>query len=766
MSIKDKIFGAGKDKPPQSTDPFNNRLMRINRYIAKPKVLLILCIATTATIVLLGNYLLNIAGSALKSVFGKAEELWWNPLYALKFSPMSLVVLIVLALIVCVVMVIRIRFNWSEQNAGQKGTARWTTPKEIEEQYLKIPEKDGIFPGRGGLPVARKGNSIYIDQSLTHALILGTTRSGKGETFIIPMIDNYSRAEQKSSMVIADPKLELYAMCKDTLEARGYDVCLLNFCEPAKSMGFNPLAQIYEEYKAGKEDTAQQLCRSLALSIYDDDEVRASGAADFFIKGSVGVLSALILAMISDAIELDERTGGDKYGKQISLYSITTMFTALGTTILDPQTREYAIDRYFSDRPYDDIAKLLYMQANISGQETKGSILASMISELQVYQLGSTAKMTAESTINIRDIGYGNKPLAVFIGIPYEDSSNHVIATTFLRQISFTLTQAARKSTGGKNKRDVIFILDEFGNLPPIENLASLITAGIASGMMYVLAVQSYAQIEKKYGKDTATITGNCGNQVFILSGDKDTSDYFSEMLANATTTNISRSGDRLGFSKNITESYDERALLTGGELRQLTNGENVIVRVTTRTDLEANSVRPTPIFNYGAGAFKYRYKYLEDTFPNKDYIEIDFPSRENIDLKERTFNITPYIDIIKEGIPASVVDCLLGTVDTDTLGADTDTSYTFSSKKDYTLVSSLISKSKIKALLIKAGANLETEYFNDALTVTEAKELFVDLHKRGDIDDEDFAKAIKHLGSDKETIAKQQIKENEYVIA
>lgn len=144
----------------------------------------------------------------------------------------------------------QIRTSHSEKNfnTNQKGSARWTTNREIKEQYRGIPDRDETFPGAGGTIISRIGKTLYIDDTLTNNLIIGITRSGKGEMFVIPSIDVYSRATEKTSMVITDPKMELYKTSKKTLEERGYLVYLLNLDDPLHSMGFNPLEQIKEEY--------------------------------------------------------------------------------------------------------------------------------------------------------------------------------------------------------------------------------------------------------------------------------------------------------------------------------------------------------------------------------------------------------------------------------------------------------------------------------------------------------------------------------------
>ena len=81
----------------------------------------------------------------------------------------------------------------------------------------RIPDRDETFHGAGGTIISRIGKTLYIDDTLTNNLIIGITRSGKGEMFVIPSIDVYSRAEEKTSMVITDPKMELYKTSKKDL---------------------------------------------------------------------------------------------------------------------------------------------------------------------------------------------------------------------------------------------------------------------------------------------------------------------------------------------------------------------------------------------------------------------------------------------------------------------------------------------------------------------------------------------------------------------
>ncbi|HAR0947993.1 TPA: type IV secretory protein, partial [Enterococcus faecium] len=107
---------------------------------------------------------------------------------------------------------------------GQKGDNRLMTLKEIQQIYPQIPETKTTFPGYGGIPITHYKKYWYIQTDTVNTCIVGTSRSGKGQIEVLATIDNLSRAEKQSSMVVNDPKTELYVGSKDELEARGYDV--------------------------------------------------------------------------------------------------------------------------------------------------------------------------------------------------------------------------------------------------------------------------------------------------------------------------------------------------------------------------------------------------------------------------------------------------------------------------------------------------------------------------------------------------------------
>ena len=689
------------------------RAMQLERYLSDTRIIMAIIIGIDLFFFMVMNFVIN-SLIAIPEMFKDLD----NPgkyvglknvlpninnirTYGGIYIPIFIILLIfLLALDACTAY--KMKVAWSEEyfNIGQKGDERWTTDEEIKQQFLEIPDKNESFPGYGGTIVSRMGNKLYIDTSPVNNMIIGITRSGKGEMYVFPSIDVYSRAEKKASLVINDMKLELYKSSKKTLEKRGYKVYLLNFDDPIHSMGFNPLTVIIELAVNGDYENAELLAQAFAFSIFNPDE--PANTDRFWNDASSSLLAALILAHLEDCLRMDEMDNDRRYKiwtekrvaydgldddlkekadklyeeelnkneksdiilnpavmylpedagyekiydnvKKINMYSIINTFTELAR-IRDPENPDItALDIYFSKRPQLDRAKLKYAAIEIAGDKPKSSIFGVMLSRLTTFTYESMAKMTAESSFDLEEIGFGEKPVAVFLGLPDYDTSKHFLATVFIRQVSLVLSKRANRDRSGKCKRLVKFIVDEAGNMPAIEGLETYITMNLGRNISYDFYIQSYSQFEKKYGEGWKTIKGNCGNQIYILTSDGDTAQTFSEDLGNETIVDLQRTGEKLSTHKHFMENTQEKPLLNKNQLMRLNEGECVVKRVMKRKDLNGNRVEPTPIFNSEESGkrFLYRYEYLTDTFPNPneiDLYEINTADRSHINLRERVWD-------------------------------------------------------------------------------------------------------------------------------
>lgn len=618
----------------------------------------LLGIATLSMIMLtlVSNFLLNntldMVSAFARSDFSNMGEVEIRSVFNFRISeyPIFYAFTSIISMVMSVKIAYKLKSNYGSIVNGQKGTSEFTTLKELRAQYRAVPESKESFEGKGGVPISREnptklerfrsliltdkmpyaGSKIYIDDSPVNNLIIGMTRSGKGETFVFPTIDIYSRAKEKSSMIINDPKGELVSASYDTLKERGYDIQVLNLVEPMRSMSYNPLQIIIDAYKSEEYSKAQSLCNTLTFSLYDDPSAKDK----FWQLSAQSLVNAIILAIVHDKLETKEE-------EKITLYTVANFLSELGGRYYkEGDVEKNELDEFFQIRNANDIAKMQYATSNFAKGNTRGSIFATAMSKLQIFTFEEIGKMTSKSSYNLEDVGFGEKPVAIFMTTPDYDASNHVIASIFVRQLYYILARTSSLSDGQKCKREVVFLLDEFGNMPPIEGMANIITVCLGRNIRFNMIIQAYSQLKKLYGEDDKTIIGNCGNQIYILTNDLSTAEQFSKLVGNKTISTKSRSGKSFSMDKSKNESVDKRELLTPNELFSLKEGESVVVRVMKRQDKNRSRIKAKPIFNTDKTTLKFRYEYLADDFDtDKSIKNIEIECQHNdVDLKDLTF--------------------------------------------------------------------------------------------------------------------------------
>ncbi|WP_205510426.1 type IV secretory system conjugative DNA transfer family protein [Paenibacillus elgii] len=99
-----------------------------------------------------------------------------------------------------------------------------------KEQNLPFSQ-GGIVVGMNKL---RGKERIYCIQDDVHTLCLGATRSGKSRTVVLQSICTLGLAGE--SLVISDPKAELYHYTHEFLQKLNYDVYALDFRTPEKAI--------------------------------------------------------------------------------------------------------------------------------------------------------------------------------------------------------------------------------------------------------------------------------------------------------------------------------------------------------------------------------------------------------------------------------------------------------------------------------------------------------------------------------------------------
>lgn len=561
-------------------------------------------------------------------------------------------VLYAVALIGLIKFIYNMVVNYRELNNGQYGTSEFEDPKNLKKQYKVIPGSKKEYEGESGAIISanrtRTGKyELMIDTGPVHTMLIGITRSGKGETWVVPMIDVISRAKQKDSMVVNDPKGELAAASYDTLIRRGYDVFVFNLMNTEMSMSFNPLQLVIDSLKEDNPSVAEKYAYSVAFSLYDDPNAKDP----FWSNSAKSLVTAIILAIATDCIKAGME-------EKVNMYSVANFLASYGSkNDCGDDGEQNALDLFFKARGDSDPASTWYATSNFAAGNTRSSIFSTAMDKLQIFASVPNAKLTSQNSLNLTDIGFGKKPVAVFMVTPDYDRSNHVLASIFTSQLYRVNAEKASKSPNGKMNRRVHMLLDEFGNMPPIEGMASMVTVGAGRGFRIHLVIQSYAQIKNLYGDDSETIIGNCSNQIYILTEDKETAELYSALLGTKTITDYGRSGRFLSLEKTENENTKERALLMPDELmNNMLEGESVVIRANKRQDNKRRKIKPKPIYNRGNNAAKFRWEYLSDDFDTSNSV-LNLPiigDHVNVNLEDISFASAGTGDV-----HSPLVDCL-----------------------------------------------------------------------------------------------------------
>lgn len=391
------------------------------------------------------------------------------------------------------------------------GYSKWASDKDIktDKNIVKVRTIDDHIEA-AGVALVNNGKEMWVDNGEYHNLIIGSTGSGKTECVVKPLVNLLSKKGE--SMVITDPKGEIYQYCGEYLKKQGYNIVILNFRDPEKGNSWNPLALPYMYYKQGNQDKATELLEDVSLNIlYDKSE---GGDSAFWQKSAADYFSGLTMGLFMDAKE-----------KEVNLNSINFM-----STVGEERrgTKTY-IQEYFNLKGEASPAYIFASNTINAPNDTKGGILSTFRQKIRLFSTKENlSEMLSYSDFDMRDIG--NKKTAVFMIIHDEKKTYHGLITIFIKQCYETLIDCAQ-ANGGKLTYRTNFILDEFANMPPLKDVDSMVTAARSRAIRFSFIIQNFAQLNDVYGEEVAqVIKGNCGNLIYLISTELKALEEISKM--------------------------------------------------------------------------------------------------------------------------------------------------------------------------------------------------------------------------------------------
>lgn len=503
-------------------------------------------------------------------------------------------------------------------NSNEYGSARFATFKEINSTYNKEEIKN---INEVGFPIwySRNKKYVWFDRETPHWCFLGSTGSGKSVTAVIPMCSFIATATKKRSVFITDPKGEIFNTTSKMFKDNSYNIITIDFRNPELSNKINLLEPIINEYeKYMKYDKLAINIESDINYLYsgiemlkEDIELMKKEGLNYSDKENEIVLKEIepnltlyknnamrhlaecnkLITSISAMIMNDKGLEKDPFWNN----SAKNLLEGLIGLFLE-EYKDGKIDRekitltsikkfqnssmnennfpilttYVDSKPYGLKSKDTLTSIFSSAENTYKSITATFSEEMSLFDDVNVSNITSTSDFDFGILG--TKPTAMYIIVPDEDKTYYKLVTIIVGLLYKKLVKIANNIPEKILPIQIDWLLDEFANCPPLEDISTIISVARSRGMRFQFFIQSFAQLDNVYGKDVAqTILDNCG-LVYLKTNTQETAEAISKRLGKKTieSNSVSQSISKIDFNGNRSTSLMGRDLMTPEEVKQL----------------------------------------------------------------------------------------------------------------------------------------------------------------------------------------------------
>lgn len=466
---------------------------------------------------------------------------------------------------------------------GQYGTARFATAQEIRQTYCHVlfePEewrKGNHLPQEQGIIVGSKMSrgkvTALVDTGDIHLLMIGAAGVGKTAHFLYPNIE-YACASGMS-FLCTDTKGDLYRNYAGIAkEYYKYNISILDLRNPIQSDAVNILTMVNKytdlwladsqalSYRAKAEKYAKITAKTIIYS--GGGDASSYGQNAFFYDAAEGLLTSVIL-LVAEYCPPFQR----------HIVSVFKLIQELQQP--SPVKGKSSFQLLMQKLPDDHKAKWFAGAAINTADQAMASVLSTTLSRLNSF-LDSEMEQILCFDSSMDTETFCSSKSAIFIVLPEEDNTKYFIVSLFIQQIYREMLAIADEH-GGKLPNRVVIYGDEIGTIPKIESLEMLFSAGRSRRISMIPIIQSFAQLQKNYGKEgSEIIIDNCQDILFGgFAPNSESADVLSKALGNKTVLSGSISRGKNDPSQSL--QMIQRPLMTPDELKALPKGDFIVAK-------------------------------------------------------------------------------------------------------------------------------------------------------------------------------------------
>ena len=463
---------------------------------------------------------------------------------------------------------------------GQYGTARMATKKEIRDMYRRVKFEPESWRRGENLPTVQgilvgceeRCGATYglIDADDVHCLMIGAAGVGKTAFFLYPNIEYACACGM--SFLTTDTKGDLFRNYAGIAKEKyGYKVAVIDLRNPTRSDGDNMLHLVNKYMDEWIKDPADLSSKAKAekyAKITAKTIIMAGGDASsfgqnaFFYDAAEGLLTAAIL-LVAEFAGAEER-------HVVSVFKLIQDLLAPS-----PVKGKNQFQLLMEKLPPEHKARWFAGAALNAAEQAMQSVLSTAMSRMNAF-LDSELEQVICFDTAIDAESFCTEKTAIFLVMPEEDNTKYFLISLILQQLYREILTVADERSGKLPGR-VVFFWDEVGTIPKIESAEMMFSAGRSRGLSIVPMIQSFAQLNRNYGKEGAEIIiDNCQDVIFGgFAPNSSSAEVLSKNLGNKTVMSGSISKGKNDPSRSL--QMMQRALYTPDELKSLPKGTFIV---------------------------------------------------------------------------------------------------------------------------------------------------------------------------------------------
>lgn len=435
--------------------------------------------------------------------------------------------------------------NFIYSAKGTYGTSGWMSRKEMAGVLDLVPDlrkHKGVVLGMLDNKAVCIPENPHINGNLA---VYGSSGSMKTRSFCMNRI--LQAAVRGESLIISDPKSELYEKSSEYLRDQGYCVKVFNLVNPENSDSWNCLSEV----------EGQELMAQLFVDVIIKNTINNGKGDHFWDSCEMNLLKALVLYVDQSYAEQNRNIG--------EVYRLLTL------------SGESDLDSLFENLPPTHPAKAPYSLYKQASDTVRSGVIIGLGSRLQVFQSALIKKITTRDEIDLELPG--QERCAYFLVTSDQDSTFDFLASLFLSFCFIKLVRYADKNCEGGKLPVPVHVLGEeltaCGTIPDLSRRLSVIRSrNISMSCVF----QNLAGLQNRYPLNLwQEILGNCDAQLFLGCTDELTAEFISSRTGLASVS-VSSKSKQLGTWRisNYTPEYREtsgvgkRPVLTPDEVLRL----------------------------------------------------------------------------------------------------------------------------------------------------------------------------------------------------